>query len=262
MDSGQIATHGPQEDEFALLLLGEPSVYRGFIDPRRLPECAQLLRMQAADNSDDSPEHDLLPRWRCFLRGISAGEHTGRDAGARMSNSAARLLLKSPNHTFRALQLARCFPHAQFIWIGRHSGEVLSSNVRMWRAMHALHALWPCPPDALQIWLREAVRQCSRVLARCLEELPRERLLWIDFEELRAQPQRTLLRALEFAGATDSASGSAGAARVAQTLARVPIHAGERASLPEDEEVRELEALMAAARIRFGAPGMVHRSSD
>src|SRR5262249_49299611 len=38
MDDLPIDAHSPQEDEFALLALGVPSVYRGFFDPRRLPE--------------------------------------------------------------------------------------------------------------------------------------------------------------------------------------------------------------------------------
>jgi hypothetical protein len=246
MDRGQIATHGPQEDEFALLLLGEPSVYRGFIDPRRLSECAELLRREASAGADTAP---ALPRWRTFLRGIAA------------QAAQTRLLIKSPNHSFRIAQLAQWYPRAQFVWIARHSGEVLASNLKMWRAMHEVHALWDCPGGALETWLREALRQCSRVLARCLEEMPRERLLWVDFEELRAQPRRTLARVLEFAGAGPASAGSPLAARLEQALERVPVHAGGRASLPADDYVRELETLMAAARSRFGyAEAMVHRS--
>lgn len=245
MDRGQIATHGPQEDEFALLLLGEPSVYRGFIDPRRLPECAEMLQLgKWADASGTG----ALPRWRSFLRGIAA------------QTAQRRLLIKSPNHTFRIAQLASWYPRAQFVWIARHSGEVLASNRRMWRAMHELHALWECPPGALETWLHASMRECSRVLARCLDELPRERLLWVDFEELRAQPRRTLARVLEFAGVGPASAGSPLAASVEQALQRVPVHAGSRAALPEDDYIRDLETLMAAARSRFGhADAMVHR---
>lgn len=237
MDSGQIATHGPQEDEFALLLLGEPSVYRGFIDPRRLPECAALLQQQTHGEDGSSLS---LPRWRTFLRGIAA------------QAAEARLLIKSPNHTFRVAQLARWYPDAQFVWIARHSGEVLASNLKMWRAMHQLHALWECPAGALETWLHEALRQCSRALARCLEEIPRERLLWVDFEELRSQSRSTVARVLEFAGAGPATAGSALAARLDRALGRIPVHSGARASLPSDDDVRELEALMAAARSHFG----------
>ena len=43
MDAKRIDALSPQEDEFALLALGVPSVYRGFFDPRRLPELTRWL---------------------------------------------------------------------------------------------------------------------------------------------------------------------------------------------------------------------------
>ncbi|HTW74005.1 MAG TPA: sulfotransferase, partial [Steroidobacteraceae bacterium] len=125
MDEGRISTLGPQEDEFALLLLGEPSVYRGFIDPRRLPECAAGLWEQPGGAAS-------LARWQLFVRGIAA------------QSADRRLLLKSPNHSFRLPLLSSLFPDAKFIWIGRHVGELLASNLRMWRAMIGLYGLWDC----------------------------------------------------------------------------------------------------------------------
>src|SRR5215472_10769897 len=68
MDAGIISSRSPQEDEFATLLLGEESVYRGFIDPRRLPECAARLW-----SADDKADASSLSRWQIFLRGVAAG---------------------------------------------------------------------------------------------------------------------------------------------------------------------------------------------
>jgi hypothetical protein len=45
MDEGYIGTYSPQEDEFAALLLGEPSLYRAFIDPRRIDELTEMLEV-------------------------------------------------------------------------------------------------------------------------------------------------------------------------------------------------------------------------
>lgn len=270
MDAGRIHTHGPQEDEFALLLLGEPSLYRGFIDPRRLTECARML--QEADAGSSPAE--TFPRWQLFLRGIAS------------QSATSGLLLKSPNHCFRLPLLRTQFPDAKFVWIGRHSGEVLSSNLRMWRAMTQLHGLWDCPAGAIETFLLEAFRACAGVLARILEEMPRERLYWLDFEQLRAEPQTTLQRTLEFlgvpppegtssapaagnaptagavpragtgpaaeGGTTAAAIAGAGSASLQQALSRVPIYPGNRAALPDDEDIRRFEALMASARRRFG----------
>jgi omega-hydroxy-beta-dihydromenaquinone-9 sulfotransferase len=232
MDQGRIETHTPQEDEFALLLLGEPSAYRGFIDPRRLRDCGERLW---------SGNEGRLGRWQDFLRGLAAPA------------PSARLLLKSPNHAFRLPLLCSLFPSARFVWIGRHTGEVLASNARMWRAMMGVYGLWECPPGQLEGFLDDMVRAAAAALERCLEDVPRERLLWVDFEQLRLQPRETSLRILRFLGTDSTPAGAAGVHGVDQALASVTIHAGSRASLPDDPMVAALERVMAAARQRFGA---------
>ncbi len=237
MDRGRIGTHTPQEDEFALLLLGEPSAYRGFVDPRRLRDCGERLW---------SGSEGSLDRWQDFLRGLAATTVPG-----------SRLLLKSPNHTFRLPLLRRLFPGAHFVWIGRHTGEVLASNTRMWRAMMDLYGLWECPPGALEGFLEDMVRAAAGVLGRCLEETTPDRLLWVDFEQLRREPRETLLCVLRFVGATSSSGKPVGAAEVEEALARVPVHGGSRASLPNDASVAALERLMTAARQRFGTAALL-----
>jgi hypothetical protein len=235
MDQGRIDTHGPQEDEFALLLLGEPSIYRAFIDPRRLQECAEQQWQQ-----QERP--DTLPRWQDFIRGVASG------------NPGNRVLIKSPNHTFRLPLLRASFPGARFIWIGRHTGEVLQSNLKMWRMMMATYALWPCPDGTLERFLQDVVRAGTAVLARCLDDVSRDQLLWVDFEQLHAQPRQVLERVLEFLAPEAATALPAAAAGVEQALGRISVHPGARAALPDQERVREFERVMAAARQRFGAP--------
>jgi hypothetical protein len=305
MDRGRIATFGPQEDEFALLLLGEPSAYRGFIDPRRLDECARLTRDVDADE---------LPRWQTFLRGIAsrpggpetalpsapgpwppagsasppagsasppagsasppAGSAASPPAGSASppansaspssepaaalpagaaSSAATPLLLKSPGHTFRLPRLRTLFPRARFIWIGRDSGEVLASNARMWRAMMERYALWGEPSGALDHFLLDALGACAAMIERCLDEMPVECLLWIDFAELTAEPRRVLAGALRFLrpAVPDAAHFEQ---RLNQALAQVAVHAGARASAPDEERARAMDRIMAAARQRFSRP--------
>jgi len=230
MDLGRIETRGPQEDEFALLLLGEPSVYRGFIDPRRLIACGEDLW---------SGRQGDLKRWQDFLRGIAA------------TAPSSRLLLKSPNHSFRLPLVRRIFPRAQFIWIGRHTGEVLASNLRMWRAMMGLYGLWDCPAGVLERFLKDMLRAYANVLARCLDEVPPEQMLWVEFEQLRANPRDVLERVLEFVCA-DSGGVDSRRDHIEQAVARIPVHEGVRASLPDDPVVAEIETLMTAARRRWG----------
>jgi omega-hydroxy-beta-dihydromenaquinone-9 sulfotransferase len=234
MDRGLIATEGPQEDEFALLLLGEPSIYRGLIDPRRLLECggAAWSRNGAADGAG-------LERWRSFVGSVAVG-------------GGARLLLKSPGHTFRIPALRTIFPRARFVWIGRHPGEVLASNVRMWSAMTSVYALWDCPDDILQRFLREAMRACSGVLERCIAEMTREQILWVDFEALQTDPERVMRQILHFAGDRPGRDEHSLTADIEAALSSVPIHRGERAAMPDDESVLQLDRVMRAARRQFG----------
>ena len=234
MDRGVIATEGPQEDEFALLLLGEPSIYRGLIDPRRLHECGG-----AAWSGDGVADGAGLGRWQSFV-------------GSVAGDGGARLLLKSPGHTFRIPMLRQLFPRARFIWIGRHPGEVLASNVRMWTAMTRAYALWDCPADVLHGFLREAMRACSGVLERCIAEISREQMLWVDFEALQTDPERVLRQILQFAGDRPGRNERTLAADVDAAITTVPIHRGERAAMPDDESVLQLDRVMQAARQRFG----------
>jgi len=229
MDQGRITTTGPQEDEFAQLLLGGPSVYRGFIDPRRLGECSRSLR---------PGDMHALERWESFIRGIAAG-----DAGSR-------LLLKSPSHSFRLPQLLHLFPAARFVWIGRHTGEVLASNRRMWSAMTGRYGLWSSTPAALDAFLERIVERCAEVLEEAVHAVPAEQLLWVDFTELQTQPRRVLQGVLEFLEAESDRPQRA--QRIEQALQSVALHAGERAALPDALSVRRLEAAMSAARQRFG----------
>ncbi|MGH8294270.1 MAG: sulfotransferase family protein [Steroidobacteraceae bacterium] len=230
MDEGVIVAQGPQEDEFALLLLGEHSIYRGLIDPRRLLECGAAAW---------SAEGGELSRWQEFVRGIAAG-------------GGGRLLLKSPGHTFRMPILRRLFPAARFVWIGRHPGEVLASNVRMWSAMMRVYALWDCPDGILQEFLREAVRAGSRVLEQCLCGMSREQMLWVDFEALQTDPERVLRQILRFAGERPGRGEESLNTDIETALSCVPIHRGERAPMPDEKSVRQLDEMMHAARRRFG----------
>jgi hypothetical protein len=155
MDAGLIDTFSPQEDEFAALLLGEPSTYRGFIDPRRLDELGALLDQW--NNPDGSEHPPLSSRWESFLRAVVAG-------------SPGHLLLKSPNHTFRMPWLAKRFPHARFIWLIRPPADVLESNRRMWAAMVARYGQWRLEPAALERFLDRARKNHDDLLdwARCV----------------------------------------------------------------------------------------------
>jgi omega-hydroxy-beta-dihydromenaquinone-9 sulfotransferase len=167
-DEGYIRTFSPQEDEFATLLLGEPSLYRAFIDPRRMEEAIGLLEQW---------RHGLKPtveplsdRWETFLKAVIA-------------YAPGRLLLKSPNHTFRLPWLADRFPDAQFIWVTRPVPDVFASNRRMWTAMIERYGLWHHQTAALEAFLRAAIRNHDELLDWARSALS-ERIYVVPFQEV------------------------------------------------------------------------------
>jgi hypothetical protein len=167
-DDGYIGTFSPQEDEFASLLLGEASLYRAFIDPRRFDELADLLEQWREPL--DTKVTPLSDRWETFLKAVSV-------------QASGRLLLKSPNHTFRLPWLADRFPDAQFIWLTRPMPDVLTSNRRMWTAMIERYGLWHHNPAALDAFLRAAIRNHDELLGWARGALS-ERVHVVTFEEV------------------------------------------------------------------------------
>lgn len=234
MDLGRISTHSPQEDEFALLLLGEPSIYRGFIDPRRLRSCAEILWSSA-----EVP----LGRWEEFLRGVA------------LEAANVRLLLKSPSHTFRLPALRTLFPRAKFIWMARRADEVLPSNLKMWRAMMKIYALWECPPGVLESFLNDMLQAGAHVLARCLDEMPPERMLWVDFEELQVDPRAVLDHTLSFLEARTLSSRKELERNIDQALAQLPIYRVSETTAVVNGASEALQKVMTRAREKFGRSG-------
>lgn len=136
MDGLSVRLDSPQEDEFALMLLGVPSLYRGFLDPRRFDE---LTRMLACDKGN------WLPAFDRFVRSIAA----------EASNS--RVVIKSPNHLFRLETLRNAYPTSPIVVMLRDSRETYWSNLRMWRSMIDIHGIAPSPPGAIENFLVAAM---------------------------------------------------------------------------------------------------------
>ena len=165
------------------------SLYRGLIDPRRLPSAAPL-----PGRGDERRSRAL------------AGVH--RRHCARGSGSAVAEVART--HLPHSACCASSFPPARFVWIGRHPGEVLASNVRMWTRDDAacMRSGTARTTSSRDSCARPAglQRRRSSTVSR---ELTREQMLWVDFEALQTDPERVLRQILLFAGerpATDERS--------------------------------------------------------
>lgn len=177
MDDMEINARSPQEDEFALELLGESSPYRHFTFPNLM-------------NSDPAGELDPVPaeashRWTItFLRFLQQLTWLHR----------RRLVLKSPPHSFRIRLLRDLFPDARFVHIVRNPYQVVPSTLRTNRALLRLWAL----QETTEAHLETYVLERGVLLYERLEEgkkfVSANRFYELRYEDLIRDPAAQLRR--------------------------------------------------------------------
>lgn len=191
MDGLVIGPRSPQEDEFALLSMGVDSAYRAFLMPSRLPEL-----------------HDSLDpdRWREDASWLAVLEGFMKACLRDQPGQARRLVLKSPNHSFRALSLLDRWPDSPIVWMARDPRATLASNRKMWNQMFEAHALGVQPDTAesratlarnLDAFLGEAALQAARMLEKLTQRCTPGQLRVVSQSTLQAAPERVMPDLLE-----------------------------------------------------------------
>jgi hypothetical protein len=126
MDKMAAGWDRPQEDEFALCLLGQPSPYQRIAFPNQPASDADLFDLRRLPAR-------TLRRWKSvFLRLVRQWT---------LLNGDRRLVLKSPPHTCRIPLLMELFPDARFVHIIRDPYVLYPSTIRMWRLLYGIHGL-------------------------------------------------------------------------------------------------------------------------
>jgi omega-hydroxy-beta-dihydromenaquinone-9 sulfotransferase len=168
MDAVLVSALSPQEDEFALLARGAPSVYRAWLDPRRWEQTLPALEQDTWLAADDSR---WLADWRTFL-------------GWCLPGGASVLVVKSPNHVFRLKALRRAWPRARMVWTLRDPVDTWFSNRKMWRAMNALYGLRQWRAEDLDRLLFHALGEYAAALRWALDA--RDAHVMLAYEQLTA----------------------------------------------------------------------------
>lgn len=168
MDAVVVNALSPQEDEFALLARGAPSVYRAWLDPRRWEEVLPALSHETWTS--------LAPRewfhdWRTFL-------------GWCIPDGATTLVVKSPNHVYRLRALLRIWPGLRMVWTLRDPVEAWLSNRKMWHAMTRVYGLSEWEPTNLDRLLFNAFQEYSKMLRWAADTIGPRQLTVVDFDQL------------------------------------------------------------------------------
>jgi hypothetical protein len=169
MDNMPAGWDRPQEDEFALCLLGQPSPYADIAFPNR-----PTIFPGSLDLSGLTPRQ--LAAWKRTFR---------RFVQTLSFRDPRRLVLKSPPHTARIPVLLELFPDARFVHIVRDPYVLFASTMNLWLSLGRRHGLQtPRGGPALE----EKVFHEFRVIHERYEEakplIPPGRLVEVRYEEL------------------------------------------------------------------------------
>ena len=183
MDDVGLVWDAPQEDEFATCALGADSVYWRFGFPERA-----LTPFQEYDYRDSNGS------WG------NAFDHFMRLMSYR---STARMVLKSPTHSFRLPALARRFPDARFICLWREAAETAHSFHRMLREMTSFAGFRGTVVPRISS-LSNGVRELWDAVRLGSKGLPGT-VLGIRFHDLLRAPIQVVTRLTELLGLEMSA---------------------------------------------------------
>lgn len=125
MDNMHVGWDRPQEDEFALCMLGQPSPYLDIIFPNHEPMTPGALDLEGLTSHQRKVWKDTFYRYLQTL--------TFKDD--------RRLVLKSPPHSCRIPTLLEMFPDARFVHIVRNPYDVFPSTVNLWKSLAEKHGV-------------------------------------------------------------------------------------------------------------------------
>jgi hypothetical protein len=175
MDNMPVGWSRPQEDEFALCLLGQPSPYSHIAFPNRPPPPLRELDLDLPPRRREAWKRAFLG----FLKRV-----TFRDP--------RRLLLKSPTHTCRLPTLLELFPDAQFLHVVRNPYVVFSSTVKLWRSLYLAHGMQVPTFAGLEEYVFAAFSHLYNRLQATRGLVPEGNFLEVRYEDLVASPAEVM----------------------------------------------------------------------
>ncbi len=178
-DNMRMSFDRPQEDEIALCNMGLPSPFLTVAFPRRPTQDPRYIDLQ-----DLRP--DELRRWQSTLK---------RFYQSILFRRNGRLVVKSPQNTFRIERLLEIFPRARFIHIVRDPYVVFPSTVHFWKTMYTSYGLQACPESAV---IEQQVLDTFKAMYQRLQDtralVEPQHFVELRYEQLVGDPVTTLAR--------------------------------------------------------------------
>jgi len=181
MDNVKMGFDRPQEDEFALLLMGAKSPYRVWSFPNQGATDPEFLDMRNTDAKD-------LAEWKSrFVKFLKAVQ----------IQRPGRIVLKSPTHLGRLSVLMEMFPDAKVIHIVRNPFDVYPSTVNTWRRLWKFQALQIPNYDGLDEYVLGNFTRMYDAFEEDRKLVPPENFCEIRYEDLVADPTGEMRRIYE-----------------------------------------------------------------
>ncbi|MBI1917410.1 MAG: sulfotransferase [Planctomycetes bacterium] len=187
MDNMAAGWDKPQEDEFALCMMGQPSPYLTIAFPNRPPQDQDAFSVERM-----SPRQRTAWK-RAFL--LFLKQLTFKDP--------RRLVLKSPTHSCRIPVLLELFPDARFVHIVRDPYVVFPSTVNLWKSLYELHGLQKPTFAGLEEHVLQTFTMLYDELEKGKQVIPPGRFHELRYEDLVSDPvgqMRALYDALGLGG--------------------------------------------------------------
>jgi hypothetical protein len=172
MDNMKAGWTRPQEDEFALCMLGAPSPYLTIAFPNRPPQCNEYFDLEGLS-------HNELEHWkRTFFQFLQV----------LTFKNPKRLVLKSPPHSCRVKTLLEMFPDARFVHIMRDPYVVFPSTVNLWKLLYRKHSLQTPTFAGLEEYVYTTFSRLYRKMEEGIPLIPPGRFHQVHYEDLVADP--------------------------------------------------------------------------
>lgn len=172
MDNMLLGWDRPQEDEFALCNIGQPSPYLTIAFPNHPPQYPEYFDLENVPPL-------ALKRWKedfvRFLKQITI-------------RTPKRIVLKSPTHTYRIKVLLELFPNARFVHIVRDPYVVFLSTLKLWRSLYLEYALQQPTFEGLEEYVLDNFTHLYQKVEEARPLLDPSRFYELRYEDLVRDP--------------------------------------------------------------------------